>query len=147
MPRIGGTLTPQEQACAEAFAATGSTTEAGEAANYAHPVFAASRTLARPAVAAEVARIQLERISNEVLPLAVDVHVALLRNPRTPAGALVQAVKLAYDRALGVGAADGKEPHEMTADELARALNALKREQSDRAAPIIEHQAEPSIFA
>ena len=145
MPIKTGTLTPQERIVAQARAAGASVGAAGEAAGYADNT-GASRALARPLVAAEVARLQLERITNEALPLAVDVHIAMLRNPRTPAGALVQAIKLAYDRALGPGTSEGKEPHEMTADEIAKALNALKREQSDRAAPIIEHEATPTIF-
>jgi hypothetical protein len=95
-------------------------------------------------VAAEVARIQMERLTNEILPLAVDVHCRLLKDPRTPGGVLVQAVKLAYERALGSGAMEGKEPHEMTADEIATALQALKREASNRAKPVIE--SAPSVM-
>lgn len=138
MPKKGGVLTPQEREYIATYVATGSTTEAGRAAGLAMPEKNASRVLARPAIAGEVARLQMERLTNEILPLAVDVHCRLLKDPKTPGGVLVQAVKLAYERALGAGAMEGKEPHEMTADEIATALQALKREASNRAKPVIE---------
>ena len=138
MPKKSGVLTPQERTYIDAYVAEGSTTKAAIAAGYAQPDKHAAQPLRRPLVAAEVARIQLERLTNEILPLAVDVHCRLLKDPRTPGGVLVQAVKLAYERALGSGAMEGKEPHEMTADDIATALQALKREASNRAKPIIE---------
>lgn len=112
---------------------------AGQAAGYAHPAKQASNVLARPAIAAEVARLQLERIANELLPLAVDVHKELLTGLAVPAGARVQAVKLAYDRAFGSqDAAGGKAPHEMTGAELAAEIDKLKRRAADLATPIID---------
>lgn len=149
MPLKSGRQTPQESVLIDAYVATGDRQRAGEAAGYAHPAKQASNVLARPAVAAEVARLQLERISNELLPLAVDVHKELLTNKATPAGAKVQAVKLAYDRAFGSqDAAGGKQPHEMTGAELASEIEKLKRRASDLATPILE--AEPAadgVFA
>ena len=108
------------------------------------------RALQAPHVQAEIARIQTERLFNEVLPLAVQVHIDLLTNPATPAGARVQAVKLAYDRTLGGDAATSdKQPHEMTADELARAIDdaklraaALESVKADRARPVINDAAD-----
>lgn len=142
MPDKTGRPTPQERAAIEAFVATGSKEQAGKAAGYAFPLQGASKALARPAIAAEVARLQLERIANELLPIAVDVHMELLTNKATPAGAKVQAVKLAYDRAFGSqDAAGGKQPHEMTGAELASEIEKLKRRKADLATPILE--AEP----
>lgn len=141
MPTKNGRMTRQERIAAQVFAATGNVTKAGEAAGYAFPQPAASRALARPQVAAEVERIQRERLTNEILPLAVEVHARLLHDKRTAGGVLVQAVKLAYDRTLGTETGEGKEPHEMTADEIATALQALKREASNRAKPVIESSA------
>lgn len=127
MPDKKGRMTPKERVLMDVFVATGSVKQAGREAGYAH-VTAAHKALARPAVAAEVARLQLERIQNELLPIAVDVHVQLLTGANVPAGAKVQAVKLAYDRAFGDGAArPGKELHEMTGDELAAEIEKLKR--------------------
>jgi hypothetical protein len=99
-----------------------------------------------PHVQAEIARIQTERLFNEVLPLAIQVHSDVLTNPATPAGARVQAVKLAYDRTLGGDAASSeKQPHEMSAEELAKAIAeaklraaALENVKADRAKPVIE---------
>lgn len=143
MPLKNGHQTPQERALIEAYVASGDKKQAGIAAGYAHPVTRANAALARPAIAAEVTRLQLERISNELLPIAVDVHMRLLTDPGVAAGARVQAVKLAYDRAFGSqDAAGGKEPHEMTGAELASEIEKLKRRASDLAKPIID--AEPS---
>jgi hypothetical protein len=145
MPLKNGHLTPQEQGLAAAYVATGSVRRAGEAVGYAHPLPAAHKALQRPAIAAEVTRLQLERISNELLPLAVDVHKELLTSKTTPAGAKVQAVKLAYDRAFGSqDAAGGKEAHEMTGDELAAAIDKLRMRQADLAKPIIDIEVVPT---
>lgn len=142
MPKKTGTMTPQERIFAQEYAAIGDAQRAAVAAGYQAPKASGYKALARPAVASEIVRLQTERLTNEVLPLAVDVHIRLLKDPRTPGGVLVQAVKVAYERALGTGAAEGKEPHEMTADEIATALQALKREASNRAKPVIE----PSVL-
>lgn len=139
MPLKNGRQTPQERALITAFVATGDKTQAGVAAGYAHPATRAGAALARPAIAAEVARLQLERIANELLPLAVDVHMWLLTEKAVGAGAKVQAVKLAYDRAFGSqDAAGGKQPHEMTGAELASEIEKLKRRASDLAKPIVD---------
>lgn len=143
-------LTRRQRAFAQAFASTGHAAEAAAKAGFAGRQ-GGSEALAKPHVQAEIARIQTERLFNEVLPLAVQVHIDLLTSPTTPAGAKVQAVKLAYDRTLGVEGADKtKQPHEMTPDELAKALAeaklkaaALESVQADRARPIVELEAEP----
>lgn len=145
MPR-GGKLTMAEQLVAKAYAETGSRSYAQHAAGVQQP--AVSKALQRPDVQAEIARIQTERLFNDVLPLAVQVHIDLLMSSATPAGAKVQAVKLAYDRTLGVEGADkAKQPHEMTPEELAKELAAAKLKaaaiesvQADRARPVLEHE-------
>jgi len=122
-------------------------TRAAAKAGYAD-VSSGSHALKRPDVQAEIARLQTERLFNEVLPLAVQVHIDLLTSPTTPAGAKVQAVKLAYDRTLGVeGAANAKQPHEMTPEELAKAIAeaklkaaTLENVKADRARPVLEHE-------
>lgn len=152
MPLKNGRLTAAERGVAAEMANTGS------------PAFAATKTglslsgvrqaLARPAVQAEIARQHNEMLFRDILPLAVAAHKRLLSDPRTPAGATVQAVKLAYDRTLGSEeGARSKEPHEMTPEELAEAIATLSRIASDRARPVLEGSAstideepEPSIF-
>lgn len=145
MPDKKGRMTHQEKAFTEAYAATGQASIAGRMAGYKSDA-SPSQLLQRPAIQAEIARIQTERLFNEVLPLAVKVHIDLLQNSATPAGARVQAVKLAYDRTLGTDAsASDKQPHEMTADEIAKALAearlraaTLESVKADRAKPVID---------
>lgn len=125
------------------MAVTGDPTYSAAKAGYSTPQPRGSEVLARPKVQAEIARLQMARLFDEVLPIAVEQHKALLLNPLTPAGAKVQAIKLAYDRTLGRDdAAGGKDPSEMNGDELAEAIERLYRERSARAKPIIE----PSAF-
>jgi len=147
-------LTKRERAFARAFAGEGHMGQAARKAGYSGPS-SASEAMKRPDVQAEVARIQTERLFNEVLPLAIQVHIDLLTSATTPAGAKVQAVKLAYDRTLGGEGADkAKDPHEMSADELGKALNeaklraaALESVKADRARPVVELEAEePGVF-
>jgi hypothetical protein len=135
-----------ERRVAAAIAATGDKGYARHVSGFRRD--GVDKAVMRPPVQAEIARIQTERLFNEVLPLAVQVHIDLLTSPATPAGAKVQAVKLAYDRTLGVEGADKtKQPHEMTPDELAKALAeaklkaaALESVQADRARPVLEHE-------
>ena len=137
-------LTPQEKAFARTFAETGDRRFAAQTAGYKHAQVAASKALARPRVQAEVARVQNEILFSEILPLAVKVHKQILEDDRTPAGARVQAVKLAYDRTLGTDAEGRqKEPHEMSAEELAEAIAKLEQEAASKArdvTPVIEHE-------
>jgi len=115
---------------------------AGKAAGYASPLVAANHTLAKPAIAAEVIKLQTQRLVDEILPLAIEQHKALLANAATPAGAKAQLIKLAYDRTMGSQDAKGrKELHEMTVDELADELEQLKRRQADLARPILEGES------
>lgn len=134
MPLKNGRFTHQEQTLIREYVATGSKLMAGKAAGYSSPLVAANHTLAKPAVAAEVIRQQTQRLVDEILPLAVDQHKALLSDTRTPAGAKAQLIKLAYDRTMGSQEGKGrKELHEMTVDELAEELEQLKRRQADMA--------------
>lgn len=143
MPLKNGSLTPAERKIIDAMAGTGDKAYAQSVANVSQP--AISRALSRPAVQAEIVRLQTERLFSEILPLAVSQHKALLEDPRTPAGAKVQAIKLAYDRAFGAQeGAQHKEPHEMTGDEIARAIAELERVASERAKPVLDVTANPS---
>ncbi len=135
MPLKNGQLTRQERSVAEQAALLGS---AGAVARkLGASISGVHAALARPAVQAEIARQTQEKLFSDILPLAVAAHKRLLSDPRTPAGAVVQAVKLAYDRTLGTDEAmRGKEPHEMTPEELAQAIGTLERIAADRAKPV-----------
>ena len=138
-------LTRKQSIFAQRMAQGQPVSEASKMAGYSNHV-GGVLAVQTPHVQAEIARIQTERLFNEVLPLAIQVHIDVLTNPATPAGARVQAVKLAYDRTRAGDATNAtKEPHEMTADELARAIDdarlraaALESVKADRAKPVIE---------
>lgn len=141
MPLKNGRLTANERGVAREMALTGSPDATAHKLKLSRSGVHA--TINRPAVQAEIARQHNEMLFNDILPLAVAAHKRLLSDPRTPAGATVQAIKLAYDRTLGSEeGAKTKEAHEMTPQELAEAIATLSRIASDRARPVID--AEPS---
>lgn len=145
MPDKTGRQTPQERRFIELFAATGDRQYAGAGAGYANPTQAASKVLARPSNVAAVQKIVLDRLFNELLPIAVDAHKRLLTSATTPAGAMVQAIKLLYDRTLGVDeAGQTKDLGEASADELEQLRVALVAKLADMAAPRLELVASPN---
>ena len=132
MPLKNGALTQDERKIISAMASTGDRAYAQSFAGVSQPTV--SRALTRPAVQAEIARLQVERLFTEALPAAVDCLIGLIVNDKAPAGARVQAAKVVMDRTLGLeGSSNGKEAHEMTGEELARAIDELTRIASDRA--------------
>lgn len=152
MPIKGGRFTPQERAFIDAQVAVGDPRVAAAKAGYAKPGIAGYAIAARPAIAAEVVKLQTQRLVDEILPLAVDQHKALLASASTPAGAKAQLIKLAYDRTMGSQDAKGrKELHEMTVDELADELEQLKRRQADMAkvvdVQVLEDPPAGDVFA
>ena len=139
LPNKAGRKTEQERVFIEAIAATGDRMYSARIAGYSQPGREATRILARPAVQAEVARIQTEKLFTEALPAAVQCLVSIIRNDKAPSGARVQAAKVVLDRTLGSDeAARAKEPSEMSPDELAREIEKLTRIASDRAKVVID---------
>lgn len=132
VPLKNGDLTPAERKIIHAMAGTGDRAYAQTFAGVTQP--AVSKALQRPAVQAEIAQRQVERLFCEALPAAVDCLIGLIINDKAPAGARVQAAKVVMDRTLGLeGSSNGKEAHEMTGEELARAIDELTRIASDKA--------------
>ena len=146
MPLKNGRMTYKEIRIAEAMATSGLPAYAAQRAGSS--VTNVSRALQRPAVQAEIARQHNEILFRDILPLAIAAHKRILSDPRAPAGAVVQAVKLAYDRTLG--SEDGarpKEAHELTPDELAESIATLERIAADRARLVgADRPAELGIF-
>lgn len=133
----GDGLNTQQMRFASVYAATGDATYSATAARYAKPDAAASKALQKPVVQAEIARIQTQRLFEEALPAAVGCLVEIITNSKAPAGARVQASKVVMDRTLGVeNAGNAKEPHEMSAEELGKAIDELERLAASRAKPI-----------
>lgn len=142
MPRKDGKLTAGERAISQTYAMTGDKAYTAVKAGLSVRAGTVDKALQRPAVQAEIARVQQERLFNVILPLAIGVHEQILQDPKAPAGARIQAVKLAYDRTLGRDDAfKGKDPHEMTPDELAKAIDELKRAAADKAKPVLDLEA------
>ena len=147
-------LTDNETAFVQAFVATGNKHMAARMAGYKNVPMAASRNLRNPAILAEIARHQTERLFSDALPLAINCLIELVRNPKAPAGARVQAAKVIMDRTLGDGETKAaREPHEMTGEELARAIAELEAAAAARAKPreaearIIDADQTPDLFA
>ena len=145
LPNKAGRKTEQERVFVEAMAATGDRSYSARVAGYAQPGRDAGRALARPAIQAEIARIQTEKLFTEALPAAVQCLVSIIRNDKAPSGARVQAAKVVLDRTLGSDkAARAKEPSEMSPDELAREIEKLTRIASDRAKAVIDIEPAPA---
>lgn len=144
MPVKGGTTTPQERKFIERYALHGDAQKASIESGY-RQASTGYKVLQRPAVNAEIVKAQQERLNNHLLPLAINALERLLTDKKTPAGAVVQASKLVLDKTLGGDNPEGKAPHEMTGDELQRALDRLRQEAAARAKPVIDAQpAQPS---
>jgi hypothetical protein len=146
-------FTQQEAIFVERYAEVGQQHQASLISGI-HPRYG-KKVAKRAHVQAEIARVQTARLFNEILPLAINVHIDVLKNPATPASARVQAVKLAYDRTLGDPSQTGaKEAFEMSAEELSRAIDdariraaALESIAADRAKPVIDVTSEPPVAA
>ena len=136
MPLKTGALTPQEVKFVEALAETGDAKYAFKTAGY-KGARNLSFVMKRPAIQAAVIETQRARLANEALPAAVACILEIIRNPKAPAAARVQAAKLTFDRVLPSQVdSGGKEPHEMTPEELAAAIDKLEAIAADKAKPI-----------
>jgi hypothetical protein len=143
MPRRNGELTVQEQAFVEAVATTGDPAYALKKAGYKGDRNAA-QVLKREAVQRAIIETQQLRLVNEALPAAVTCILEIIRNPKAPAAARVQAAKLTFDRVLPSHAEAGaKEPHEMTPEELAAAIDKLESIAAGKARAIDPPESDP----
>jgi hypothetical protein len=147
MQRRKGVQTPQERVFTQVYARTSDVKYAAEKAGYRHPETVGPQTLARLPVQAEIARIQTERLFNELLPAAIDCLKSIIVNDKAPAGARVQAAKVVFDRTLGRDdALGGKEPHEMTGAELAAAIEKLESHAASKARQVEVVEVKPDLF-
>lgn len=127
--------TRQEARFAEAVVSTNNPVFAASAAGYAQPPSAATKLMARPTVIAEIRRVESERLFGQLLPAALDLLQRVLTDDKENSRTRVAAAKIVLDRTLGAAdlAADAKEPHEMTADELAARILRLRQRQAELA--------------
>jgi len=148
MPLKNGRLTNNEHLIAREYAATGDVNETARRTGvHVRNVY---RAIANPAILAETLRIEMARLTGESLILAVNRVNKILRDDKAPAGAQVSAAKLIFDRVFGERAGDlAKEPHEMSADELGRAIQELQRRASEKAKTVVidnEPQSKKGVF-
>jgi hypothetical protein len=133
-----------ERTAAAAFVATGDKREAAKRAGLSRPG-EGYRVLARPAVLEEVRRLQLERLTNEAMPLAIDTLIATMRAKDAPYAAKNQAAKITLEYTAGKeGSGAGKEAHEMTAGELDARIAELEARKVELAQPVEAVVLEPS---
>lgn len=138
-----------EQKVVGAIAATGDKGFARHVSGFTRD--GVDKALARPAVQAEIVREQTRILYQDILPLAVSRLQRILGDDKIRPSDHNQAIKIALAHTLGgAGAADAKDPHEMTPDELAKALAeakikaaALESVKADRARPVVEIEADP----
>jgi hypothetical protein len=111
-------------------------------AQYRTPQIQGYQKLAKPDIQDAVRRTQVARLNNELLPAALNLLSTVLADPKETTRNRLTAAKIVIDRTIGMGgdAGDDKEPHEMTPAELQARIDRLRREQADRAQPIIEHE-------
>ncbi|QIG74368.1 hypothetical protein EVC08_056 [Rhizobium phage RHph_N65] len=146
MPRKGEQWTAQERVFVNNMAATGDKTYSATQAGYKHPAIKAHAVLARPAVQEEIRKEQLARLFKEALPAAVNCLVSIITDSKAPAGARVQASKVVFDRTLGAAeGAEAKEPHEMTSEEIAKAIAQLEQVAFERAKPVENAQSAQEV--
>lgn len=133
----------------EHYAKTGDPTYSAAKAGYAHPVQRAAQNLGKPAVNDAIRAAQAARLTNDELPLAIDVIHNVMMDEKQPGRTRLDAAKFVVLQTIGRDEGKGsKEAHEMTGDELQAALDRLRREAADRARQVIEHDpAEASTIA
>lgn len=130
MPRKSGKATARERRFVETMAASGDPVYSAHKAGYASPASAAVQLPQRPAIAAAIRAKELARVTNDLLPLATDRVEQILNDPKENSRVVLAAAKMVWDRSFGdQGAGDGKEPHEMTADELQERIARLRDQQ------------------
>ncbi len=146
MPWNGTTeLTRKENDFIREFVANGGNREKAEKkAGYAPA--STWRVLQRPEIQRQIAQHQLARLTVDAAPLAVNTLIEIMKNPKAPAAARVQASKVVIDRALPTHE-DGKikDLHEMTPEEIAAAITRLETLASDAAKDVTQGK-EPDLF-
>jgi len=145
MPRKDGSLTPQEAMFSGYMAATGDATYSAAKSGYSVPAVDGWKKANNPALIENIRRAQLARLNNDLLPAALNLIERVILDDKETTRNRLTAAKIVVDRTLGMvqDGAETKEPHEMTAAELQERIERLRREQSDRAKPIIEAEPAP----
>lgn len=148
MPDKTGRRTPKERAWVKGYAMTGDAVYAAEKAGYGAPRMAASNNSRNELLVEDARKLTIAQLQGPILKQAVKRHLELLNDTGTTGQTLNRAIEMAYKYGLPLGE-DGqrKQPHEMTAEELAQAIATLKRAAADQATPVLDLEAnQPSVF-
>lgn len=129
MPLKGGRLTPQELRLAAAHAGGVEISEAARRAGYSH-VQSAHNALRRPEVAAEVARVQRERLTREGLPLAVDALISIVSNDKQPGNTRVRAAQVILENTRQEDDKSAANVAELLPEALAAELARLREQEA-----------------
>lgn len=152
MPLKNGHYTKQENRFIDEMVRTGDKTYSATKAGYAHPRSNGATIAAKDTIDAAIRQRSAARLQNEAVPIAIDVLIEIMLDRKQPGNTRVNAADKTMKYANVAGeAGEGKEPHEMTADELARAIERLNQIKADRARPIVELEAssidqDPGLF-
>ncbi len=150
MPIKSGRRTDKEAVFIGHLASTGDATFAAVRAGYRDPAVQGWQKAHNPAIAEAVRRAQLARLTGDLLPKSLDLLDTVLTNKTETTRNRLTAAQLVLRYTVGMSAdgAETKEPHEMTAAELQERIERLRREQSERAKPIIDAEPapDPGVF-
>jgi len=131
MPLKDGRLTRTETAFVEAYAEVPDRARAEKLAGLAPR--SGYMILARPEIQAQIAR-RISAEMSDLAPIATAKLRHLLTSDKVPAQVLFNAVKYTLDTVQGANPGTAhKELHEMSADDLAAAINTLSARASDLA--------------
>lgn len=149
MPLKNGHLTRQETIFADTFAATGHAAFSAAQAGYKSSGSATTQ-LSKPEIQESIHKQQMARLSDESLPLAVDLLNRVLRDEKETTRNQIAAAALVLKHTVGAvaDAADAKAPHEMTNGEIMDRLEKLaqlRAELVERARPTIEAEANEPV--
>jgi len=125
----------------EQTAATGNPVYAAAIAGYKQPAPRASQNMAKPEIVAGIRALEMKRMSNEALPLAVNTVVRAMTDPGVPWAQQLKAADITFKYVLANGEEnDIKALHEMTGEQLTSAMSLLQARLSEIAKPVIEHE-------
>lgn len=132
----------------DTYAATGDSAYSATKAQYKTPTVQGSQKLAKPEIQMAIRKVQEIRLNNEALPKAIDFLIKVILDEKETTRNRLTAAKIVVDRTIGQGgdAGDDKEPQDMTAAELQARIDKLRREQSERAQLIVEHEPSGDIL-
>ena len=142
MPDKTGRLTPQERVFVERYAATGDRVYAASEAGYSKRSLhqSAAKNIGNPALQPYL-RLQVQERVNGIVPKLLKRLSEAVDDKATSVKDLVAIGKLVMPIFKDGEAAERREPHEMTADEIHARIQELEREAAARAKPVVAVEA------